>query len=31
MVAVPLDEVPADSACPTFQRARFERQRAGAS
>ena len=31
MVRVPLDEVPADSACPTFQRARFERQRAAAS
>jgi hypothetical protein len=29
-VSVPLDEVPADSACPTFQRARYERQRAGA-
>ena len=28
MVATPLDEIPADSACPTFQRARYERQRA---
>ncbi len=27
MVSVPLDEIPADSACPTFQRARYERQR----
>ncbi len=27
-VKVPLDEIPADSACPTFQRARYERQRA---
>ena len=25
LVATPLDEIPADSACPTFQRARFER------
>jgi predicted TIM-barrel fold metal-dependent hydrolase len=27
LVATPLDEIPADSACPTFQRARFERRR----
>ena len=27
-VATPLAEIPADSSCPTFQRARFERQRA---
>jgi len=26
MVRVPLDEIPADSACPTFQRERFLRQ-----
>ena len=26
----PLDEIPADSACPTFQRVRDERQGAGA-
>ena len=31
MVSVPLDEIPADSACPTFQRARYERQRAAPS
>lgn len=31
LVATPLDEVPADSACPTFQRARYERGRAAAS
>jgi predicted TIM-barrel fold metal-dependent hydrolase len=31
MVKVPLDEIPEDSACPTFQRERFERQRAEAS
>ncbi len=30
MVAVPLDEIP-DSACPTFQRAKYERQRAARS
>jgi predicted TIM-barrel fold metal-dependent hydrolase len=30
MVSVPLDEIP-DSACPSFQRARYERQRAAAS
>ena len=29
-VRVPLDEIPADSACPTFQRERFLRQRARA-
>jgi hypothetical protein len=29
MVSVPLDEIPADSACPTFQRARYERRGAG--
>jgi len=29
MVRVPLDEIPADSACPTFQRERFLRQRNG--
>jgi predicted TIM-barrel fold metal-dependent hydrolase len=28
LVATPLEEIPADSACPTFQRARYERQRA---
>ncbi len=28
MVKVPLDEVPEDSACPTFQRERYERARA---
>jgi predicted TIM-barrel fold metal-dependent hydrolase len=27
LVATPLDEIPADSACPTFQRARWERAR----
>jgi hypothetical protein len=27
LVATPLDEIPADSACPTFQRARWERGR----
>jgi hypothetical protein len=31
LVATPLDEIPADSACPTFQRARFERRRAAAA
>jgi hypothetical protein len=31
MVRLPLDEIPADSACPTFQRARFERQQRRAS
>ncbi len=30
MVRVPLDEIPADSLCPTFQRERFVRQRAAA-
>ncbi len=30
LVATPLDEIP-DSGCPTFQRARYERQRAAAS
>ncbi len=30
IVAIPLEEIP-DSACPTFQRARYERQRAGAT
>jgi hypothetical protein len=30
MVRVPLDEIPADSACPTFQRERFLRQRGSA-
>ena len=30
LVATPLDEIPADSTCITFQRARFERGRAGA-
>ncbi len=28
LVATPLDEIPADSACPSFQRARYERRRA---
>ena len=28
LVATPLDEIPADSTCITFQRARFERARA---
>jgi predicted TIM-barrel fold metal-dependent hydrolase len=28
LVAVPLDEIPADSACPTFQRERYLRQSA---
>ncbi len=28
LVSTPLDEIPADSACPTFQRVRFERARA---
>ena len=28
LVATPLDEIPADSACPSFQRARWERGRA---
>ncbi len=26
LVATPLDEIPADATCPTFQRARYERQ-----
>jgi len=30
LVATPLDEIPADSTCITFQRARFERARAAA-
>ena len=30
LVKVPLDEIPADSGCPTFQRERYERQRARA-
>ena len=30
LVAEPLDEIPADSTCITFQRARFERARADA-
>ena len=30
LVRVPLDEIPADATCPTFQRARFERQHASA-
>jgi len=30
LVRVPLDEIPAESTCPTFQRARFERAHAGA-
>ena len=29
LVRVPLDEIPADSMCPTFQRARYERGIAG--
>ncbi len=31
LVATPLEEIPADATCPTFQRARYERQRAAAS
>ncbi len=31
LVSVPLDGAPTDSACPTFQRKRYERQRAKAS
>ena len=31
LVATPLDEIPADATSPTFQRARYERQRAAAS
>ena len=31
LVRVPLDEIPEDSACPTFQRERYLRQRAGHS
>jgi hypothetical protein len=30
LVATPLDEIPADSTCITFQRARFERARKAA-
>jgi hypothetical protein len=30
LVATPLDEIPADSTCITFQRARFEQARAAA-
>ena len=30
LVRVPLDEIPADATCPTFQRARYERAQAGA-
>jgi predicted TIM-barrel fold metal-dependent hydrolase len=30
LVATPLDEIPADATCPTFQRARYERSRAAA-
>jgi len=30
LVATPLDEIPADSTCPTFQAARYERARAAA-
>jgi hypothetical protein len=28
LVSVPLAEIPADSGCPTFQRARYEKQMA---
>jgi hypothetical protein len=31
LVATPLDEIPADATCPTFQRARYERQREAAA
>jgi predicted TIM-barrel fold metal-dependent hydrolase len=31
LVAVPLDEIPADATCPTFLRARYERQHAAAT
>jgi predicted TIM-barrel fold metal-dependent hydrolase len=31
MVKVPLEEIPADSMCPTFQRARYERGLGGAA
>jgi len=31
LVATPLEEIPADATCPTFQRARYERARAAGS
>jgi predicted TIM-barrel fold metal-dependent hydrolase len=31
LVATPLEEIPADATCPTFQRARYERARAAAA